>query len=74
MNCSQAGDGVQSVRTSSTAWCDARTCQRDETLARVRRRIANLTLVPERNAEHMQVLKSSQTQNASRSGSPTDLT
>ena len=54
---SQAGDGVQSVRTSSTAWCDPGSCQRDPVLARVRRRIANLTLVPERNAEHLQVLK-----------------
>jgi len=54
---SQAGDGVQSVRTSSTAWCDARSCQSDPHLARVRKRIANLTMVPERNAEHMQVLK-----------------
>jgi chlorite dismutase len=52
-----AGDGVQSVRTSSTAWCDPRSCQRDPVLSRVRSRIANLTMVPEQNAEHMQVLK-----------------
>lgn len=54
---SQAGDGVQAVRTSSTAWCDPGSCQRDPVLTRIRRRISNLTLVPERNAEHMQVLK-----------------
>ena len=54
---SMAGDGVQAVRTSSTAWCDYHSCQRDPVLARVRARIANLTLVPERNAEHLQVLK-----------------
>jgi hypothetical protein len=54
---SQAGDGVQAVRTSSTAWCDPGSCQRDPVLARIRKRISNLTLVPERNAEHMQVLK-----------------
>ena len=42
--------------------CDARTCQRDPILARVRDRIANLTMVPERNAEHMQVLKYEQGQ------------
>mmetsp|Transcript_31478 Transcript_31478/g.82234 ORF Transcript_31478/g.82234 Transcript_31478/m.82234 type:complete len:297 (-) Transcript_31478:224-1114(-) len=54
---SQAGDGVQAVRTSSTAWCDHRHCGNDPVLAAVRRRIANLTLVPERNAEHLQVLK-----------------
>ena len=54
---SQAGDGVQAVRTSSTAWCDARHCQRDPLLTRVRERIANLTLVPEQNAEFMQVLR-----------------
>ena len=54
---SQAGDGVQAVRTSSTAWCDAHHCQKDPVLTRVRERIANLTLVPEQNAEYMQVLK-----------------
>lgn len=48
---------MQAVRTSSTAWCDPHSCQRDPILAAVRRRIANLTLVPERNAEHLQVLK-----------------
>ncbi len=54
---SQAGDGVQAVRTSSTAWCDHRHCGSDPVLAKIRKRIANLTLVPERNAEHLQVLK-----------------
>jgi len=54
---SQAGDGVQAVRTSSTAWCDHNSCGADPMLARLRKRIANLTLVPERNAEHLQVLK-----------------
>ena len=51
---SQAGDGVQAVRTSSTAWCEPTTCQRDSVMARIRSRIANLTMVPELNAEHMQ--------------------
>ena len=54
---SMAGDGVQAVRTSSTAWCDHKTCGADPVLASIRKRIANLTLVPERNAEHLQVLK-----------------
>jgi len=54
---SQAGDGVQAVRTSSTAWCDHYHCGSDPVLASIRKRIANLTLVPERNAEHLQVLK-----------------
>ena len=54
---SQAGDGVQAVRTSSTAWCDHTHCGADPTLAALRHRIANLTMVPERNAEHLQVLK-----------------
>ena len=54
---SQAGDGVQAVRTSSTAWCDPMACQSDPQLQAVRSRIANLTLVPEENAEHMQVLR-----------------
>lgn len=52
---SQAGDGVQPVRTSSTAWCDHRNCGKDPVLSGIRKRIANLTLVPERNAEHLQV-------------------
>ena len=34
-----------------------RGCGNDPVLAGVRRRIANLTLVPEKNAEHMQVLR-----------------
>ena len=54
---SQAGDGVQAVRTSSTAWCDPGSCQSDAVLASIRSRIANVTLVPEQNAEHMQVLR-----------------
>ena len=54
---SLAGDGVQAVRTSSTSWCEHRGCGRDPLLARVRERIANVTLVPETNAEHLQVLK-----------------
>ncbi|KAL1527780.1 hypothetical protein AB1Y20_009165 [Prymnesium parvum] len=42
---SQAGDGVQAVRTSSTAWCDPRWCQADPLLQSLRARISNLTLV-----------------------------
>ena len=55
---SQAGDGVQAVRTSSTAWCEhTSSCGRDPAISAVRARIADLTGVPERNAEHLQVLK-----------------
>ena len=57
---SVAGDGVQAVRTSSTAWCDAQRCGArggNPLVAAVRERIANLTLVPMRNAEHLQVLR-----------------
>lgn len=54
---SVAGDGVQSVRTSSTAWCSPGACQSDPTMTEIRARIANLTTVPARNAEHMQVLR-----------------
>ena len=43
------------MRTSSTAWCDHTHCGADPVLSRLRARIANLTLVPERNAEHLQV-------------------
>jgi len=54
---SQAGDGVQSVRTSSTAWCPHSGCGSDPVLQRLRQRISNLTLIPEENAEHLQVLR-----------------
>ena len=42
---SVAGDGVQAVRTSSTAWCSPGACQSDLTMQAIRERIANLTLV-----------------------------
>ena len=54
---SMAGDGVQSVRTSSTSWCSDRACQDDPTMRSIRERIANLTMVPAHNAEHLQVLR-----------------
>jgi len=54
---SVAGDGVQSVRTSSTAWCEHDGCGSDPVLSRVRSRIANLTGVPEAHAEPMQILR-----------------
>ena len=54
---SMAGDGVQAVRTSSTSWCSDRACQDDPTMRSIRERIANLTMVPAHNAEHLQVLR-----------------
>lgn len=54
---SMAGDGVQPVRTSSTSWCSDRACQDDPTMRSIRERIANLTMVPAHNAEHLQVLR-----------------
>mmetsp|Transcript_63135 Transcript_63135/g.104974 ORF Transcript_63135/g.104974 Transcript_63135/m.104974 type:complete len:459 (+) Transcript_63135:120-1496(+) len=55
---SQAGDGVQAVRTSSTSWCEhSSRCGSDPVLQELRKRIANLTMVPENNAEHLQVLR-----------------
>lgn len=54
---SKAGDGVQPVRTSSTSWCRPNTCQSDPVLMELRQRISNLTLVPQENAEYLQVLR-----------------
>jgi len=54
---SQAGDGVQAVRTSSTAWCEHQGSGKDALMTLIRARIANLTQVPEDNAEHLQVLR-----------------
>ena len=48
---------MQSVRTSSTAWCEHDGCGSDPVLSRVRSRIANLTGVPEAHAEPMQILR-----------------
>mmetsp|Transcript_10708 Transcript_10708/g.31018 ORF Transcript_10708/g.31018 Transcript_10708/m.31018 type:complete len:311 (-) Transcript_10708:435-1367(-) len=52
-----AGDGVQAVRTSSTAWCEHSGCGTDPVVKDIRRRIMELTGVPEENAEHLQILR-----------------
>ncbi len=54
---SVAGDGIQPVRTSSTAWCDSSGCLNHPLIAPLHERISNLTLVPPQNAEFMQVLR-----------------
>ena len=54
---SMAGDGVQAVRTSSTSWCSAKSGCGGDVLRGVRRRIANVTMAPASNAEHLQLLK-----------------
>ena len=54
---SLAGDGVTSVRTSATSWCNVESCLRDTRFQEIRQRISNLTRVPWENAEHLQVLK-----------------
>mmetsp|Transcript_5103 Transcript_5103/g.13443 ORF Transcript_5103/g.13443 Transcript_5103/m.13443 type:complete len:401 (+) Transcript_5103:65-1267(+) len=54
---SLAGDGVTPVRTSSTSWCNVPHCLSDELFQDVRDRISNITRVPWRNAEHLQVLR-----------------
>lgn len=54
---SLAGDGVTPVRTSSTSWCNVQHCLEDPLVQTVRARIANLTRVPWKNAEHLQVLR-----------------
>eukprot|EP00326_Haptolina_ericina_P026845 CAMPEP_0181200232 /NCGR_PEP_ID=MMETSP1096-20121128/17644_1 /TAXON_ID=156174 ORGANISM="Chrysochromulina ericina, Strain CCMP281" /NCGR_SAMPLE_ID=MMETSP1096 /ASSEMBLY_ACC=CAM_ASM_000453 /LENGTH=352 /DNA_ID=CAMNT_0023290555 /DNA_START=112 /DNA_END=1172 /DNA_ORIENTATION=- len=54
---SQAGDGVQSARTSSTSWCESR-CLQDPTVQKVEKRVSDLMGgIPMDNAEPMQVLR-----------------
>ena len=43
-------------RTSSNAWCREQ-CYKDPVVIRVLEKIANLTGIPERNSEHLQLLK-----------------
>jgi len=54
---SLAGDGVTPVRTSSTSWCNVRSCLDDTKVQEIRERIVNVTRVPWTNAEHLQVLR-----------------
>ena len=54
---SLAGDGVTPVRTSSTSWCNVDHCLEDPLVQTIRARISNLTRVPWKNAEHLQVLR-----------------
>ena len=54
---SLAGDGVTPVRTSSTSWCNVPHCMDHPLFQTVRDRISNLTRVPWKNAEHLQVLR-----------------
>jgi hypothetical protein len=53
---SQAGDGVQSARTSSTSWCRG-ACLRDPDVVAVQERVREYTGVPVPNAEYMQMLE-----------------
>ena len=54
---SQAGDGVQSARTSSTAWCKG-ACLADPAVRAVESRVSSLLGgIPMENAEPMQVLR-----------------
>ena len=54
---SQAGDGVQAARTSSTAWCKGR-CLQNWAVRNVEQRVSNLMNgIPMENAEPMQVLR-----------------
>ncbi len=55
---SQAGDGVQKVRTSSTAWCEhSSRCGKQPVIKALRARVEALTGVPEANSEHLQILR-----------------
>jgi len=54
---SQAGDGVQAARTSSTAWCKGG-CLSNPTVRKVEQRVSDLMGgIPMENAEPMQVLR-----------------
>ena len=54
---SQAGDGVQAARTSSTAWCKG-ACLSNPTIQAVEQRVSDLLGgIPMENAEPMQVLR-----------------
>jgi len=54
---SQAGDGVQAARTSSTAWCKG-ACLQNPTVQTVEQRVSTLLGgIPMENAEPMQVLR-----------------
>ena len=53
---SQAGDGVQAARTSSTAWCKGK-CLANPTVRAVEDRVSTLLGIPMENAEPMQVLR-----------------
>jgi len=54
---SQAGDGVQAARTSSTSWCSDH-CLQDPTIKAVEQRVSTLMGgVPMENAEPMQILR-----------------
>jgi len=54
---SQAGDGVQAARTSSTAWCKGR-CLQNPTVRAVEERVSRLMGgIPMEHAEPMQVLR-----------------
>jgi hypothetical protein len=58
---SQAGDGVQEARTSSTAWCRGN-CLVDRHVVNVQKRVEEWTGVPQENAEYMQLLEYKQGQ------------
>jgi prolyl 4-hydroxylase len=54
---SQAGDGVQAARTSSTAWCKGK-CLQNPTVRAIEERVSTLMGgIPMENAEPMQVLR-----------------
>ena len=51
---SLAGEGVTAVRTSQTSWCNMPVCESDPRIQRLRKRVENVTGIPQTNSEHVQ--------------------
>jgi len=48
---------VSDIRTSQTAWCSVEPCVHNSTVLEVRRRMSEITTVPEENFEFLQMLR-----------------
>ena len=54
---SLAGEGINPVRTSSTSWCNTKKCMKAPLMQFLHKRMSNMTNLPMKNAEHLQVLR-----------------
>ena len=50
-------DGHVSARTSSTSWCNVPSCENDDIMMWLKRRITSMLDVPMKNTEHLQTLR-----------------